>query len=180
MNESRPIKENMRFAGEVESLKKENKALTGTLRDLELTLVKKKRLYKTLFLDSEEQRKTLLAFIAEESDLVQEIEFYESEKNDMDEIYADVSAKYGANMSVLESMIRNVGFLKGEIGALVLQMGMLEEEIPERYRDADNLDKKIKGTFIRALNDLQNKIDVVERKAKVLYYQKEKTCHLQL
>ena len=165
----------MSLSGEVESLEKDNKALTGELSDLELTLVKKKRTAKALLENSEEQKKSLLALVAEENDLVQEIEFYESEKNKMDEIYADVSAKYENNMKILEDMIKNVGFLKGEIGALVLQMGMLEEEIPERYRDADNLDKKIKGTFIKALNDLQNRVDVVERKARVLYYQKEKT-----
>ncbi len=165
----------MSLSGEVESLEKDNKALTGELSDLELTLVKKKRTAKALLGNSEEQKKSLLALVAEENDLVQEIEFYESEKNKMDEIYADVSAKYENNMKILEDMIKNVGFLKGEIGALVLQMGMLEEEIPERYRDADNLDKKIKGTFIKALNDLQNRVDVVERKARVLYYQKEKT-----
>ena len=165
----------MSLSGEVESLEKDNKALTGELSDLELTLVKKKRTAKALLENSEEQKKSLLALVAEENDLVQEIEFYESEKNKMDEIYADVSAKYENNMKILEDMIKNVGFLKGEIGALVLQMGMLEEEIPERYRDADNLDKKIKGTFIKALNDLQNRVEVVEKKARVLYYQKEKT-----
>jgi len=52
-------------------------------------------------------------------------------------------------------------------------MRMVEEEIPDKFRDADNLDKKITGTFIRALNDLQNRLHTVERKAKVLYYQKE-------
>ena len=124
--------------------------------------------------NSEKQKKSLLEWVSEENDLVQEIEFYASEMNKMDKIYADVSAKYEDNMGILEGMIKNVGFLKGEIGALVLQMGMLEEEIPERYRDADNLDKKIKGTFVKALNDLQNRVDVVEKKAKVLYYQKEK------
>ena len=165
----------MSLSGEVESLEKDNKALTGELSDLELTLVKKKRTAKALLENSEEQKKSLLALVAEENDLVQEIEFYESEKNKMDEIYAGVSAKYENNMKILEDMIKNVGFLKGEIGALVLQMGMLEEEIPERYRDADNLDKKIKGTFIKALNDLQNRVEVVEKKARVLYYQKEKT-----
>ena len=175
MNESNPIKENAALTGEVESLEKENKALTGKLSDLELTLVKKKRTAKTLLEKSEKQKESLPALVAEENDLVQEIEFFASEKNKMDKIYADVSAKYEDNMEILEGMIKNVGFLKGEIGALVLQMGMLEEEIPERYRDADNLDKKIKGTFIKALNDLQNRVDVVERKAKVLYYQKEKT-----
>jgi len=148
--------------------------LTGKITDLELTLVKKKREAKTLLENSKKQKESLLELVSEENDLVQEIEFYASEMNKMDKIYADVSAKYEDNMGILEGMIKNVGFLKGEIGALVLQMGMLEEEIPERYRDADNLDKKIKGTFVRALNDLQNRVDVVEKKAKVLYYQKEK------
>ena len=174
MNESNSVKEDVDFVREVESLKNENKALTGKITDLELTLVKKKREAKTLLENSEKQKESLLELVSEENDLVQEIEFYASEMNKMDKIYADVSAKYEDNMGILEGMIKNVGFLKGEIGALVLQMGMLEEEIPERYRDADNLDKKIKGTFVRALNDLQNRVDVVEKKAKVLYYQKEK------
>ena len=175
MNESNSVKEDVDLVREVESLKNENKALTGKITDLELTLVKKKREAKTLLENSEKQKESLLELVSEENDLVQEIEFYASEMNKMDKIYADVSAKYEDNMGILEGTIKNVGFLKGEIGALVLQMGMLEEEIPERYRDADNLDKKIKGTFIKALNDLQNRVDVVERKAKVLYYQKEKT-----
>ena len=174
MNESNSVKEDVDIVREVESLKNENKALTGKISDLELTLVKKKRAAKTLLENSDEQKESLLELVSEENDLVQEIEFYTSEMNKMDKIYADVSAKYEDNMGILEGMIKNVGFLKGEIGALVLQMGMLEEEIPERYRDADNLDKKIKGTFVRALNDLQNRVDVVEKKAKVLYYQKEK------
>jgi hypothetical protein len=175
MNESAPIKEDVGLSGEAEILKKENKILSVKLRDLEVTLVKKRGKSKALLESSEEQKERLLALVAEENDLVQEIDFFASEKNKMDKIYADVSAKYEDNMGILEGMIKDVGFLKGEIGALVLKMGMLEEEIPERYRDADNLDKKIKGTFIKALNDLQNRVDVVERKAKVLYYQKEKT-----
>jgi len=174
MNESSSVKENVDLVGEVEGLNNENKALSWKLTDLELTLVKKKRAAKTLLESSEEQKKRLPALVAEENDLVREIEFYACEMNKMDKIYADVSTKYEDNMRSLEGMIKNVGFLKGEIGALVLQMGMLEEEIPERYRDADNLDKKIKGTFVRALNDLQNRVGVVEKKAKVLYYQKEK------
>ncbi|HIJ35664.1 MAG TPA: hypothetical protein HPP59_00075 [Deltaproteobacteria bacterium] len=160
----------MNLVGEVEGLEQENKTLAATFRSLEFELVKKKREADTLLKTSEEQKKSLLGFISEEGDLVQEIDFYESEKNKMDKIHADVSAKYDANMSVLEGMIKGVGFLKGEIGTLLLKMSMLEEEIPSKFRDADNLDKKIKGTFIRALNDLQNRIDVVERKAKVLYY----------
>lgn len=174
MHESNQTNEGINLENEVEDLDRENKALSRTLRELEFSLVQKKREAETLLKSSEEQKKVLSEFLVEESDLVQEIEFYESEKKKLDEIYSGVSAKYDANMVVLEGMIKSVGFLKGEIGALVLKMGMLEEEIPRQFRDADNLDKKIKGTFIKALTDLQNRIDVVERNAKVLYYQKRK------
>jgi hypothetical protein len=173
MNESNPIEEGMRLVREIESLEQGNKTLAKELRDLESRLLDKKKEAKTFLEDSEEQKKGILEFAGKESDLVQEIEFYESEKRKLDEIYAGVSARYDLDMSVLEGMIKDVGFMKGEIGALIMKMGMLEEEIPDRFRDADNLDKKIKGTFIRALNHLQNRIDVVERNAKVLYYKKE-------
>ena len=87
-----------------------------TLGDMEITLAEKKRAAKSLFRSLEEQRQRLLAFVAEENDLLQEIEFYESEKNDVEKIQSDISSKYAANLSVLEGMIKNVGFLKGEIG----------------------------------------------------------------
>ena len=173
MNESNPIEEEVRLVRGVESLEQGNKALAKELRDLEFKLLNKKKEANTLLKDSEEQRKYLLEFVDKENDLVQGIEFYASEKKKINEIYAGVSGRYDLNMSVLEGMIKDVGFMKGEIGALIMKMGMLEEEIPGRFRDADNLDKKIKGTFIRALNDLRNRVDVVERKAKVLYYKKE-------
>ena len=82
MNESSPINKIVGLVGEVESLENENRALGVTLGDLEITLAKKKRAAKSLFLNSEKQRQRLLAFIAEENDLFREIEFYESEKND--------------------------------------------------------------------------------------------------
>ena len=63
--------------------------------------------------------------------------------------------------------------MKGEIGTLLIKINMLEEEIPDEFRDAENLDKKIKSTFIRAITDLKNRINFVERQAKVLYYKKE-------
>ncbi len=173
MNASNSINEEMNPVREVEGLEQMNKALAKELRDLEFKLLNKKKEANTLLESSEEQKKRLLEFVGRKNDLVQEIELYESEKKKMNEIYAGVSTRYDLNMSVLEGMIKDVGFMKGEIGALIMKMGMLEEEIPGRFRDADNLDKKVKGTFIRALNDLQNRIDVVERKAKILYYKKE-------
>ncbi len=157
----------------LESLEQENKALASQLENLNLRLSEKRKEANMLFESSDELKKSLMGFISEENDLLHEIEFLESEKAKLVEIYDGVSERYDTNMSALEGMIKDVGFMKGEIGALIIKIGMLEEEIPDKFRDADNLDKKITGTFIRALNDLQNRLNTAERKAKVLYYKKE-------
>ena len=157
----------------LEGLEQENKALASQLKDLEFRLSENKKEANMLSESSDELKKSLMGFISEENNLLHEIEFFESEKAKLVEIYDEVSERYDTNMSALEGMIKDLGFMKGEIGALIIKIGMLEEEIPDKFRDADNLDKKITGTFIRALNDLQNRLNAVERKAKVLYYKKE-------
>lgn len=157
----------------LEGLEQENKALASQLKDLDFRLFEKKKEANMLSESSDELKKSLMGFISEENNLLHEIEFLESEKAKLVEIYDGVSERYDTNMSALEGMIKDVGFMKGEIGALIIKIGMLEEEIPDKFRDADNLDKKITGTFIRALNDLQNRLNTAERKAKVLYYKKE-------
>jgi len=158
---------------ELEGLEMENKALANQLKNREIILFEKKKEANMLAESSSALKESLMEFISDERDLLHEIQFFESEKEKMAEIYNGVSERFDTNMSVLEGMIKDTGFMKGEIAALIMKMGMLEEEIPVKFRDADNLDKKIKGTFIRALNNLQQKINAVERKTKVLYYKKE-------
>jgi len=173
MNKSNLSPERTAFVLKLESLEQENKALASQLEDLDFRLLEKEKEANMLSESSDELKKGLMGFVSEENDLLHEIEFLESEKAKLIEIYDGVAERYDTNMSVLEGMIKGIGFMKGEIGALIIKMGMLEEEIPDKFRDADNLDKKITGTFIRALNDLQNRLNAVERKAKVLYYKKE-------
>ena len=173
MNKSDLSPERKTLVLKLESLEQENKALASQLENLNLRLSEKRKEANMLFESSDELKKSLMGFISEENDLLHEIEFLESEKAKLVEIYDGVSERYDTNMSALEGMIKDVGFMKGEIGALIIKIGMLEEEIPDKFRDADNLDKKITGTFIRALNDLQNRLNTAERKAKVLYYKKE-------
>jgi len=157
----------------VEGLERENRALAEQLKSLEFRLFEKKKEANILDEGTEGVKETLMRFISEENNLLHERKFLESEKEKLVGIYDGVSERYDTNMSVLEGMIKDTGFMKGEIGALIMKVGMLEGEIPVKFRDADNLDKKIKGTFIRALNDLQQRVNAVERKAKVLYYKKE-------
>ena len=157
----------------VEGLERGNRALAEQLKSSEFRLFEKKKEANILAERTEGVKETLMRFISEENNLLHERKFLESEKEKLAGIYDGVSERYDTNMSVLEGMIKDTGFMKGEIGALIMKVGMLEGEIPVKFRDADNLDKKIKGTFIRALNDLQQRVNAVERKAKVLYYKKE-------
>ena len=173
MNKSNLSTERKTLVIKLESLEQENKALANQLENLNLRISEKRKEANMRSESSDELKKSLMDFISEENDLLHEMEFLESEKVKLVEIYDGVAERYDTNMSVLEGMIKDIGFMKGEIGALIIKMGMLEEEIPDKFRDADNLDKKITGTFIRALNDLQNRLNAVERKAKVLYYKKE-------
>jgi len=173
MNKSNLSTERKTLVIKLESLEQENKTLANQLENLNLRISEKRKEANMRSESSDELKKSLMDFISEENDLLHEMEFLESEKVKLVEIYDGVTERYDVNMSVLEGMIKDIGFMKGEIGALVIKMGMLEEEIPDKFRDADNLDKKITGTFIRALNDLQNRLNAVERKAKVLYYKKE-------
>lgn len=157
----------------VEGLERENRALAEQLKSLEFRFFEKKKEANILDEGTEGVKGTLMRFISEENNLLHERKFLESEKEKLVGIYDGVSERYDTNISVLEGMIKDTGFMKGEIGALIMKVGMLEGEIPVKFRDADNLDKKIKGTFIRALNDLQQRVNAVERKAKVLYYKRE-------
>jgi len=175
MNKSNLSTERKTLVIKLESLEQENKTLANQLENLNLRISEKRKEANMRSESSDELKKSLMDFISEENDLLHEMEFLESEKVKLVEIYDGIAERYDSNMSVLEGMIKGIEFMKGEIGALIIKMGMLEEEIPDKFRDADNLDKKITGTFIRALNDLQNRLNAVERKAKVLYYKKENT-----
>ena len=157
----------------LESLDRENKELSNQIKGLESGLFEKKKETDMLAENSDILKKSLMEFISEENSLLHEIDFLDSEKLKLLESYDEVSEKYEINMSVLENLIKDVEFMKGEIGTLLIKTNMLEEEIPDKFRDAENLDKKIKSTFIRAITDLKNRIDTVERQAKVLYYKKE-------
>ena len=173
MDKSDLSPERKKLVLKVEGPERENRALAEQLKSLEFRLFEKKKEANILAEKTKGVRETLMRFISEENNLSYQGKFLESEKEKLVGTYDGVSERYDTNMCVLEGMIKDTGFMKGEIGALIMKVGMLEGEIPVKFRDADNLDKKIKGTFIRALNDLQQRVNAVERKAKVLYYKKE-------
>lgn len=158
---------------ETGSLKQENRLLAERCKDLNLQLSEKEKEAEKLNKSSSELKKSLLKFVSEENNLQHEIEFLETEKTTLANTYDEVSESLDANMAVLEDMIKDIGFTKGELGTLKVKLDMLEQEIPAKFRDADNLDRKITGAFFTAIEDLSSRMNAVEKKIKILYYKKE-------
>jgi len=160
-------------AAEIDRLKQENSLSAVRYKDLSSQLSKKEKQAEELDKSSSGLKETLLRCVCEENNLQHEIEFLETEKTKLANTYNEVSESLDANMAELEDMLKDIGFTKGELGTLKVKLDMLEQEIPEKFRDADNLDRKITGAFFTAIEDLSSRMNAVEKKIKILYYKKE-------
>lgn len=160
-------------ADEIGRLKQENSLLAERHKNLSSQLSEKKKEAEKLNKSSFELKETLLRCVSEENNLQHEIEFLETEKTKLANTHDEASKSLDSNMAVLEDMIKDIEFMKGELGTLKVKLDMLEQEIPEKFRDADNLDRKITGAFFTAIEDLSNRMNAVEKKIKILYYKKE-------
>jgi len=163
--------EGTKLMAEVKRLEEENHSLARRLKDLQQKVYEKRRIAKTTSKTSDELKETLARLISEEKTLQNENRFLRSEKAKLVHIHNDVSKRLGADMSALEGTIKDIAFMKGEIGTLIEKKGMLEAEIPLKFRDADNLGEKITGT-LKAMNDLHDRMKAVERNVKLIYYKK--------
>lgn len=156
-------------AREIESLEEENFFLVKEWKELESELKEKRSTVRAIYKKSDETQRKLAGVTARERDLSNEIEFLKSERARMSEKYSYISEELESNISALDSTVRNISFFKGEMAALVEKMDSLEEEVPSKARDVDHLDKKLDGTM-KAVRDLYDRMQRVERKAKVIYY----------
>lgn len=157
----------------IEGLEEENHLMTKSVKDFELQLSKKRRVCQTLYKRSDDLKEKLARSLPREHNLLNEIESYESEKARLSAIYSEVSKRLRTNVSSLESTVNDIGFMKGEVRALVEKMEMLEGEVPVKFKDVDNLDEKISAS-IKALRSLYNRMQGTERDVKISYYKKKK------
>jgi len=164
--------ERKRLATEVESLEEENHAIAKRAKDLQIELLKKRTTAKESFESSDESNKRLVGPLARERGLLNEIGFFETEKARLSGTYLEVSGRLGANVSELDRTLRDIGFMNGEVRALMEKMEMLEGEVPMKFRDVDSLDDKIKRT-LNALMGCYNSMRRVEITVKENYYKKK-------
>lgn len=114
-------------------------------------------------------------FISEEDNLLYQKKFLEAEREELLASLNSVSENYDDNMEILEDIMKDVDFIKGEIETLQSKNQILETEIPYKFNDSENLDKRVKVTFFRALDSLEKRINDVQKKAEVTYYRKGET-----
>ncbi|CAN2041313.1 Mad24 [Candidatus Magnetomoraceae bacterium gMMP-15] len=158
---------------QIQRLETENKILMPQMSELNSQLIEKKKELQILSKQQHYLKRKLLKPVSEEKDLMHSIRFLEAEKENLSFSYQVAAEHINNNMTVLEEMIKELSFIKGEIGTLIVKMSMLEEEIPIKFRDAHNLKEKITGTIFRTIHELHNKIKSVEKQVKIDYYAKK-------
>lgn len=166
-------RERERLVVGIEGLEEENHLMAKSVKDFELQLSKKRRVCQSLYKRSDDLKEELARSLGREHNLLNEIELYESEKARLSDIYSEVSERLRTNVSALESTVNDIGFMKGEVRALMEKMEMLEGEVPMKFKDVDNLDEKISAS-IKALRGLYNRMEGTERDVKISYYKKKK------
>ena len=167
------VAERKRRAEEVEKLEEENNAVAQQVRDLQRGLLKKRVAAKEVFEKSDALKRKLVGLLGKKRGLLNEIEFYETEKARLHGTFLKVSESLSNNVSTLNSTLKNLEFMKGEVRALMGKTTMLEGEIPVKYRDRGNLDEKIDRT-LNLLDEFYNRMQRVEKTIKEIYYKKNK------
>ena len=168
------VAERNRCAAEVETLEQENKTAARRVLDLQSELVQKRAAAKSVFDRSDELKKDLVGLLAKKRGFLNEIEFYEAEKASLSETYLEVSESLSNKVSTLNTTLKNLNFMKGEVKALMGKTAMLEDVIPGKKRDRGNLDGKIERT-LSSLNEFYERMRRVEKTIKENYYIKSKT-----
>ncbi|SLM32775.1 Putative chromosome segregation protein (SMC). Homolog to OMM_6 MMP and DMR_40880 of RS-1 (with bad E-value) [Desulfamplus magnetovallimortis] len=172
MDESGLSPETQLLISEIKRLEQEDRELTGQMDTIQKELDLHKKSTALLHIKLNELKETLSGFISEEDNLLHHKKFLESEREQLETTLNKVSDKYDENMAILEDLMTDVEFMKGEIETLQSKTQILETEIPYKFKDSENLDKRVKVTFFRALENLEKRINDVQKRAEVIYYKK--------
>jgi uncharacterized protein YoxC len=166
-------REKERVKAEVERLEEENHAIARNANDLQLQLLEKRKKAQTLFQRSDDFKKKLGKLLSRERGLLNEVEYYDSEKVRLSKSNSELSKKLDRNIHALGGNLDTIGFKKGEIKMLIDKMSMLEGDVPEKNRGLDTLDEKI-TVAVKSLRTFYQRMQQVERKVKTNYYYKKK------
>lgn len=165
-------REKERVIYDIERLEEENHLMTRSARDFQLQLSEKRRKCQMLLSRSDAIKKKLLILHTREGSLQNEIHFYELEKAKLSDRFLKASEGLRTKISRLDSIVKDIDFMKGETETLIGKMGMLEREVPVKVSDVDNLNEKMVHA-VKVLKDLYRRMQGVEKKIKINYYKKK-------
>ncbi|MBF0321182.1 MAG: hypothetical protein HQL01_15420 [Nitrospirae bacterium] len=156
---------------EVEAIEVENNKIERQTKELEIQLMDKHKKLKKLAETVADQKRALLRPIADESGLLAEIDFLESEKAGLIDTYNRISEELSDHISNLGNTILGIDFTKGEITTLKNKVTIIEYDVPHKFDDLDYLVEKIEWTS-KALVNLYGAMKAVEKNTKLSYYNK--------
>ncbi|ETR64730.1 MAG: hypothetical protein OMM_15417 [Candidatus Magnetoglobus multicellularis str. Araruama] len=174
MNISTGLKQKEKLLKQIESLETNNTYLKQQMETLETNARQKQAKKHSLLAQLNDIKAQSSEPAAEKNDLENSILFLTSEKQQLTREYQSVKSSLDNNLLAIDSMLKDLGFIKGEIATLIDQVSMLEEELPVRIRDADNLEDKISRSCANAITRLYQDMKAIENKAKVSYYKSYK------
>ncbi|MBF0467386.1 MAG: hypothetical protein HQK61_00635 [Desulfamplus sp.] len=163
------LKERASLQSAIEALEHKNHLSSRKLNDLDFGITERKKEKQRAEQEAERQNKELIRLLTEESGLANEIEFYISEKKQIMDALEKTAARMESSISAVEKSVRDIGFIRGETGALIEKIGRLENGIPEKSSDIEGLDDSIYGA-IKALRELYVRMHSMEKSAKAHYY----------
>ncbi|MBF0111469.1 MAG: hypothetical protein HQK74_01900, partial [Desulfamplus sp.] len=163
------LKERDKLQSEIEALENKNHLSSRQLHDIKFAIKEKLREKAKAEQRAEGQNRELLKLLTEESSLTNEIEFYNSEKADISDVLDKLTLKMESSIRAVEKSVKDIGFIKGETGALIDRIGRLETDIPEKSSHVEGLDDSIFGA-VKALESLYSRMHGMEKSAKAHYY----------
>jgi len=173
MDKNEMIQERERLKTELEVLENKNYLSAKKSNDLNFRIRDKKNEKKKVEKELDEQNRKLIKLLTKESSLVNEIEFYNSEKEDISDARENISRIMDSCIHDAGKSVKDIGFIKGETGALIKRINLLESDIPQRNTQNAGLDDSIFGA-VKALTQLYGRMQKIEKQAKVYYYNNKK------
>ncbi|MBF0398427.1 MAG: hypothetical protein HQK78_16745 [Desulfobacterales bacterium] len=161
------------ISSDIERLEESNQSLNSMVNDLQFKISKNKKESERLFKKAEEQKNILLDLRTTENSILNEINFLEEEKKSFEEKYNIFLEGLDKNILKLDKSSKEIDFIKGETGLLIEKMSSLEEKVPEKNYDVENINDTIFGT-VKSLKDIYGKMLNLEKKVKINYYKQKK------
>nr|ASQ41171.1 magnetosome protein Mad24 [Candidatus Magnetananas rongchenensis] len=173
MDKKSLINEKKQLIADIECLESTNHSMARQIKSLQFDLEKNRKRASVLFDKSDETKRDLEKHLAVERGLLSELEFYEAEKSKLSNRYIQVMGNLDTHMESLDNTVSYIDFVRGEIVAIRDKMDFLEDDVPDAYKQVDDIDDLIDQT-VDSLTNLYDKAYHAEKNIKINYYKTKK------